>query len=299
VNVLRDAVDEQLGEAIDLRGRMERLWPRVLQPISVMDNPPLYVQLEPVEVQWVRPRLEPGRFTFGLGVSARVRSYLGAPPTTPTIPPLPALREVESMGNSFHLQVPVQVPFTELTARARAELVGSERVLDSGASIRIESVELRGASDGRVHILCGINARKGILRSANGVLHMIGVPRYDPVTRMLRFEEVAYDLDTRNVLLRMANWAMHDDFLAGVQAALEFEMGSTLDMALAAANESARDIEVSEQLTLHVQLAALDIGPILVSDQAIIIVGMASGTVAADVSLFGQAQEAPPADTRH
>jgi hypothetical protein len=298
ITALRDVIDDRLGAAIDLRGRMERLWPRVLQPIQVMDDPALYVQLEPVEVQWVRPRLEPGRFTFGLGVSARVRSYLGAPPTLPEIPPLPALREVEVMSNSFHLQVPIQVPFSELTARAQADLVGSERLLDSGATIRIDSVELRGASDGRVHILCGINARKGMLRSAQGVLHMIGVPRYDPATRMLRFEEVAYDLDTRNVLLRMANWAMHDDFLAGVQAALEFDIGSTLDTALAAVNESARDIEVSEQLTLHVQLARVDIGPILVSDQAIVIVGMADGTVAADVSLFGRALDAVPADSR-
>lgn len=298
VTALRDVIDERLGAAIDLRGRMERLWPRVLQPIQVMDDPALYVQLEPVEVQWVRPRLEPGRFTFGLGVSARVRSYLGAPPALPEIPPLPALREVDVMSNSFHLQVPIQVPFSELTARAQAELVGSERLLDSGATIRIDSVELRGASDGRVHILCGINARKGMLRSAQGVLHMIGVPRYDPTTRVLRFEEVAYDLDTRNVLLRMANWAMHDDFLAGVQAALEFDIGATLDASLAAVNESARDIEVSEQLTLHVQLARVDIGPILVSDQAIVVVGLADGTVAADVALFGRALDAVPADTR-
>ena len=83
-----------------------------------------------------------------------------------------------------------------------------------------------------------------------------------------------------------------------MQAALEFDIGSTLDTALAAVNESARDIEVSEQLTLHVQLARVDIGPILVSDQAIVIVGLADGTVAADVSLFGRALDAVPADSR-
>ena len=164
----------------------------------------------------------------------------------------------------------------------------SERLLDSGATIRITSVELHGATDGRVHIVCGINARKGILRSAVGTLHMIGIPRYDPATRILRFEEVAYDLDTRNVMLRMANWAMSEDFLAGVQAALEFEVGETLDSTLASLNESAANLEVSSQLMLHVQLERVDIGPVLVSDQAVVIVGLADGTVRADVSLFGR-----------
>jgi hypothetical protein len=298
VNSLRDIVDERLGAALDLRGRMERLWPRVLQPIQVMDDPALYIQLEPVEVQWVRPRMDSGSFMFGLGVAARVRSYMGSPPALAEIPALPALREVPVMGNAFHLNVPLQVPFSELTAHAQAELVGSERLLDSGATIRITSVDLRGATDGRVHILCGINAQKGILRSAEGVLHMIGVPRYDPATRILRFEEVAYDLDTRNVLLRMANWAMHDDFLAGVQAALEFDIGETLDSTLASLNESAADLEVSEQLTLHVQLERMDIGPVLVSDQAIVIVGLADGTVRADVSLFGRRLDVVPAEGR-
>src|SRR5690606_16547315 len=133
--------------------------------------------------------MDSGSFMFGLGVAARVRTYMGAPPTLPEIPPLPALREVTEMGNAFHLSVPMQVPFSELTAQAQAQLVGTERLLDSGATIRITSVELRGASDGRVHILCGINAHKGILRSAEGTLHMLGVPRYDPATRVLRFEE--------------------------------------------------------------------------------------------------------------
>ncbi|MCA9575872.1 MAG: DUF4403 family protein [Polyangiales bacterium] len=296
VNSLRDILDERLGAALDLRGRMQRLWPRVLQPIQVLDSPAVYMQLQPVEVQWVRPRMDSGSFMFGLGVAARVRTYMGSPPTLPEIPPLPALREVTEMGNAFHLSVPMQVPFSELTAQARAELVGSERVLDSGATIRITSVELRGASDGRVHILCGINAHKGFLRSAEGTLHMLGVPRYDPGTRVLRFEEVAYDLDTRNVLLRMANWAMHDDFLAGVQAALEFNVGESLDSTLAAVNESAANLVVSDQLTLHVALARVDIGPILVSDDAVVIVGLADGTVTADVSLFGRRLDLVPAE---
>ena len=104
---------------------------------------------------------------------------------------------------------------------------------------------------------------------------------------------MAYDLDTRNVLLRMANWAMHDDFLAGVQAALEFDVGATLDGALVAVNEGVRDVVVSDQLVLHMALERVGIGPILVSDQAIVIVGLADGTVAADVSLFGRPLEVP------
>ncbi|MCA9534813.1 MAG: DUF4403 family protein [Myxococcales bacterium] len=296
VNSLRDIIDQRLGSALDLRGRMERLWPRVLQPIQVMEDPSLYIQLEPVEVQWVRPRMDSGAFMFGLGIAARVRSYMGAPPELPVVPPLPALREVPAMANAFHLNVPMQVPFSELTAHAQAELVGTERLLDSGATIRINSVDLRGATDGRIHILCGITAHKGILRSAEGTLHMIGVPRYDPATRILRFEDVAYDLDTRNVLLRMASWAMHDDFLAGVQAALEFDIGESLDGTMASVNENAANLEVSEQLTLHVALTRVDIGPVLVSDQSIVIVGLADGTVSADVSLFGRRLDVVPAN---
>ncbi len=298
ITALRDVIDQQLGESIDLRGRMQRLWPRMLQPIAVMDDPALYMQLEPVEVQWVRPRMEAGRFTFGLGVAARVRTYMGAPPEPRVAPPLPALREVETMGNGFHLFVPLQIPFVQLAAEARARLAGTERLLDSGATVRIETVDVRGAADGRVHIRCGIVARKGILHSAQGTLHMVGVPRYNPQTRVLRFEEVDYDLDTRNVLLRMASWAMHDDFLAGVQAALEFEVGENIDEAVVLINESARDLVVSDQLTLHVQVDSVGIGPILVSDDAIVIVGLAEGTVGADVSLFGRALPTQPSDTR-
>ena len=286
LEVLRDAIDTEMSEALDLRGRMERIWPNVLAPIEVSDDPALFIQLEPEEVQWVRPTMVDGQFTFGLGVSARVRSYLGASPTVSDTPPLPRLREVEAMSNGFHVAVPLQVSYETLTAQARAELVGSERTLESGATVRIDGVDIRGSTDARVHIACEITARKGILKSAHGTLHMMGVPRYDAETRVVRFEEVSYDLDTRNVLLRAANWAMHDDFLSGVQDALVFEVGDVLDEALRDLNESAREIVVSDQLTLHVSVAQLGIGPIFVSDRSIVVVGVADGTVAADVRLF-------------
>ena len=48
-----------------------------------------------------------------------------------------------------------------------------------------------------------------------------------------------------------------------------------------------------ELATARQMLERVGIGPILVSDQAIVIVGLADGTVAADVSLFGRPLEIP------
>ena len=80
LGALRERVDQELGEALDLRGRMERLWPRVVEPMRVLEDPALFIRLVPSQVQWVRPRMVDGRFTFGLGVTTQVRSYMGAAP---------------------------------------------------------------------------------------------------------------------------------------------------------------------------------------------------------------------------
>lgn len=286
VGQISELVDQTIGESLNLRGRMEQLWPRLLRPIQLSEDPSLWIRLEPQEVQWVRPQLTGSAFTFGIGVRTRVRSYLGNPPSVPVIPPLPALTEVPTLANEFHLYVPIQLPFEELTRVARARLVGTDRLLESGATIHIESIDIRGGTDGRIHIALGITARKGILHSAHGTLHMLGTPTYDPTTRIVSCENVEYALDTRNVLLRTASYAMHDDFLAGVQDALTFEAGESIDSAIASANAGAAEIEISEMLTLAVSVDRVDIGSILISDTAMVIIGEAHGTVDADVSLF-------------
>ena len=42
--------------------------------------------------------------------------------------------------------------------------------------------------------------------SINGTIYLTGVPKYEATTKEIYFDEVNYVLDTKNVLLKSANW---------------------------------------------------------------------------------------------
>ena len=65
--------------------------------------------------------------------------------------------------------------------------------------------------------------------SINGSVYFKGIPTYNPVTKSIYLENFDYDLDTRNLLLRTANWMFQGVFAKNMQQALTFNIAGQVD----------------------------------------------------------------------
>jgi hypothetical protein len=57
----------------------------------------------------------------------------------------------------------------------------------------------------------------GITGGINGTLYAIGTPVLDTDTNTLRFERFNFTVETKNVLIKTANWMVHDDILSRLE----------------------------------------------------------------------------------
>jgi hypothetical protein len=86
------------------------------------------------------------------------------------------------------------------------------------------------------------NARKG-RTTANGRLYIVGVPVYDAAKAELRVEELEFSVETKNILLKAADWLAHDSLLAELQQAVVFQLQDDLARATAKANAELEELK--------------------------------------------------------
>ena len=77
-------------------------------------------------------------------------------------------------------------------------------------SVLIDGVQLYGSGD-RLILACQVSG------GVNGNIYMTGTPVFDEALGILRFLDLDYTVDTRNVLVRSANWMFQNNILSSLQ----------------------------------------------------------------------------------
>jgi hypothetical protein len=68
-----------------------------------------------------------------------------------------------------------------------------------------------------------------VLGSINGTLYLAGLPQYNEQTKELYFDKLDYALDTKDKLMRTANWLAQGFVLRKIQQSCRYSIQSNLD----------------------------------------------------------------------
>ena len=131
---------------------------------------------------------------------------LGSQPASASRP-LPSLELTPRSGDGFHLALPILAEYPAINRLLAQRLVGNEIPSSVGDPLKIMSARLYGSG---AHLILELGMTGGI----NGTLYAIGTPVLDTDTSTLRFERFNFTVETKNVLLKAANWVGHDDILS-------------------------------------------------------------------------------------
>lgn len=200
-NALQSIIDRQLAAfavqadsaipiAGDFRPLADSLWRSFLTPTPLDSSGTLWLALDPVAVR-VTPFAGTGRtIVTSLVLYARPRVSAGAIPTM-GLRPLPPLALGDEIAD-FRVPVSVELPFAELQRLASEQLAGET----AGQSVRVDSVQLRGAGD-------SLFVDLAVSGALSGQLTLVSRPRWDGEALELRLDDLDWTLTSRNRLARI------------------------------------------------------------------------------------------------
>ena len=220
VQALAPALDATVRERGESKHRAETVWKQLYEPIQV--TPSLWITLNPSDIA-AGPIGSGGDRTIETAVDLQLKPHAvfgNPPPSSPQ--PLPPLLPASDRHEGFHLAIPVTVPYADINRRLAKDLVGQEIELSAGKHLSIVSAQLYGSG----HSLL---VELGIKGPVDGLLYVTGKPVLDSSTGILRFDELDFTIETRNVLARAATWLLSKEVLARLEPETRIELSDRLE----------------------------------------------------------------------
>lgn len=225
--VLRDKLQENIYEAIfsglrqaSLKTQLAKAWPELNAPRELQPN--VWLLPRPEKVSFADP-VGNGRYvTTGVLVRAQPEIISGPKPVV-VLPPVPAPERGIS-GDAVHLAVRGDVALEEAEKLLNQKLANKPMTV-GGHTVEVGAIRLYGHEDKAV---LGLS----LLRPVKAEIFVLGKPVFDVDKNEVHFESLSYTLESRDYLVKSANWLLGSSFRDTLQQKARFRFDDDLADAL-------------------------------------------------------------------
>jgi len=208
---LEKDIDKEIG-SIDLRTDIKEIWKVIDDPISLGKYGYLSIQPKAIslsDIQFVNQK-------------ALVFLNLDFQPSISTIKPshvakeLPALSEYKKR-DGFDINLEITGTYDSLNSILNSQLSGKSVMIKKNEVI-FNSVSIEGASDDQLNLKVDFGGKR------KGTLYLKGKPEFDTLTQIISFPDLAFDLETKNTLLKSAKWLFNSKITDAIRKKAIFDL---------------------------------------------------------------------------
>ncbi len=221
LGTITQAIDQQIRKNVDLKTPVLRAWNLLREPYLISEAYRTYLQVVPKRVLITPLRFDGSVIRSTIGIEGFTLTTTGNKPDVRPAVSLPDLTVVNQVKDDFRIGLLSEVSYPEAARLAAENFVGKTFPLTGGYSITLTSIDLYGQNENLI-------IKAGLSGTIKGDIYLRGRPYYDPKTQTISLQNLAYDLDTRNILQRSASWLLQGTFAKTLQEQLTFPVGSQI-----------------------------------------------------------------------
>jgi Domain of unknown function (DUF4403) len=163
--------------------------------------------------------------------------------------PLPDLKLVNTFDKTFRIALNADVFYKDLRAMASPLLLDKQFDSD-GNSVVIKDFDLSGNGDKLVIKL----VTQG---SLDGVIFLTAKPVFNPQTNVFSVEDVDFDMQTQNLLLKSADWFLHGTIRSMIQEKLNMNLTQQLEQTRQIAAKALTRVQLMDHVYLKCDIKNL------------------------------------------
>lgn len=230
-----ERVDRELGSKLTIKPALERAWAQVQQPVLLDARTQTWLVITPQALKISPLRAEDGKLFMRVGVTSFLETFIGPKPQVTINRKLPPLLTDNRLSDDAQITVGGEVPYTEATRLAREQLVNRVFTFNQKDQVTVTDVEVAGAGQKLVLMLAvdGQTHAGFIKKKLLGKVYLKATPYYDGATQTIRLRDVDFTLDTKDRLLKAANWLVHGNLRQRLEQQLAFPVKGQLEQARA------------------------------------------------------------------
>jgi hypothetical protein len=271
-------VDKEIAK-IDFRPQVESVWNSIQSPMLINQEYQAWLKVSPETMMMTTIGTKGNNVRIGLGINAEAQTFMGQKPENTALRPLPRLQIVEKLEEKFEVGLMTEIPFAEMRKIAMAQVGGKTYEFNDGKQkINVLDMELFGNGD---NLVIGTT----LSGSLEGKVYIKGKPYYDAASRSLKMKDLDFDLDTKDKLLKTANWLAHGKFLKMMEPYFSIPVADQLEEAQKMIRSNLSGDAMNKKVKLNGNLTELRPGPMYVIPAGIRAIIYAKGNL--EVKLAG------------
>jgi hypothetical protein len=220
INLFRSKIEKSIDAAID---KSMDFKPNVLSAIEKICTPFLmneayesWLQVNPLEIYSTAAQLKSDTFLVEMGMKATMETWIGKQPQSKFDASKIILKPVAKIPNLISANITAISTYAEASKIMTKNFAGQE-FGSGGKKIKVQKVDIWHKNGKMVIAL-------DVLGSVNGTIYLTGFPQYNSQTKELYFDKLDYALDTKNKLIRTANWLAQGLILKKIQESCRYSI---------------------------------------------------------------------------
>jgi hypothetical protein len=202
--------------------------PNVFNAIEKMCTPFLmseqynsWLRINPTEILTTNAKVIDQSIVLEMGIKCTMETLIGKKPESKYHSKTIILKPVATIPEQISLNIAAISSYEEASKIITKNFSGQE--FSAGKKkVKVQSVTIW-------HKYSKMVIAMDLIGSINGTIYLTGVPQYNETTQEIYFDQMDYVLDTKNKILKTANWLAQGYILKKIQANCRYSIQSNLE----------------------------------------------------------------------
>lgn len=214
-------IDESIEKSMDFKPNVLEALEKLCTPFEMSQAYSSWLRITPLEIYSTNARLRNESFVVDMGMKCNMETLIGNKPNSKFDKNKIVLKPVTNIPQQINTNIAAVSPFVEASKIMTKNFSG--QVFGSGnKKVKVQNVTIWHKNSKLVIAL-------DLEGSVNGSIYLSGFPLYNEKTKEIYFDKLDYALDTKDKLIRTANWLAQGMILRKIEANCRYSIQSNLE----------------------------------------------------------------------
>lgn len=218
---IEKSIDEAIKKSLDFKPNVLDALEQISNPIEMSTEYNTWLRLVPVELYATNAILKNNTIKMEMGLKCYIETLIGQKPEIKFDRKTIELKPVSKMPENIRANIVAVSTYADATKIILQNFQGKE-FGEGKKKVTVKNVEL-WHKEGKMVIALDL------LGTINGTVYLTGLPQYNETTKEIYFDQLQYVLDTKNKLVKSANWLLSGLVLNKIKESCRYSIQPNLD----------------------------------------------------------------------
>ncbi|MCW2117856.1 DUF4403 family protein [Flavobacterium sp. 7A] len=214
-------IDEVIENSMNFKPKVITALEKISKPFLINQNYKSWLRINPTELYVTDAKILKESLLMDMGLKCTIETLIGNEPPTKFDSTKIILKPVTKIPDQVKVNIIAVSSYNDASKIMTKNFYGQE--FSSGnKKIKVQKVDL-WHKNGKIVVALEVTG------TINGSIYLSGFPKYDDNTKEIYFDNLEYVLDTKNHIMKTANWLGQSYVLRKIQENCRYSIKTNLD----------------------------------------------------------------------